>query len=174
MREIRRIIIHCAATRPEQDVGVAEIDRWHRERGWNGIGYHYVIRRNGLVETGRSEERMGAHVRGHNADSIGVCLAGGHGSSADDAPEDHYTPEQLRALPRLIGEIQGRYPGATVHGHNEYAAKACPGFRVAGHWSRLSAPEPPAQPDTTPPAPAPRRSWWAALWRALTRSRKGD
>ncbi|MFT6772301.1 MAG: N-acetylmuramoyl-L-alanine amidase [Paracoccaceae bacterium] len=137
MRRITEIILHCAASRPDQDIGAAEIDAWHHARGWSGIGYHWVIRREGTIEAGRSEAQMGAHVRGRNQGTIGVCLAGGFGSSADDAPEDHFTLEQLRALAGLLRDLRRRYPGASVTGHNAYAAKACPGFRVPLHLARI-------------------------------------
>ena len=141
MRQIKRIIIHCAATPPTWMDGrdlaeqVQEIRRWHvQERGWSDIGYHWIIGRDGSVATGRPEGVQGAHTRGHNTDSLGVCLIGGHGSQATDAPADHYTPAQLRALRELVVEIQREHPGATVHGHNEFSAKACPGFDAARWW----------------------------------------
>jgi len=140
MRRINEIILHCAATRPDQDIGAAEIDEWHRSNGWSGIGYHWVIRRDGTREPGRPEPHVGAHVYGHNANSIGVCLVGGFGSCADDAPVDHYTPAQLTALRVLMGELLASYPGARVTGHNDYAAKACPGFRVALHLAEILPP----------------------------------
>lgn len=133
MRAINEIILHCAATPPDMDIGAAEIDQWHKGRGWRGVGYHYVIRRNGAVEDGRPEEEAGAHVKGRNANSIGVCLVGGKGSNEKDAPGDHYTPAQLASLRRLLRDLRARFPRATIHGHNEFAAKACPGFTVADH-----------------------------------------
>ena len=77
MRGITTIAVHCAATTPDMDIGAATIDRWHKERGFSSIGYHYVIRRDGTLETGRPLNTPGAHVQGHNAHSIGICLAGG-------------------------------------------------------------------------------------------------
>ncbi|MGB1225998.1 MAG: peptidoglycan recognition protein family protein [Mycobacterium sp.] len=138
MREIDRIIIHCSATRPDWMSGaplaeqVAEIRRWHVDGNrWRDIGYHWVMGRvTGGVIAGRPEHETGAHVRGFNAGSIGICLIGGHGSSAWDAFEDHFTGAQAGALTRFVGELQAKYPGATIHGHNEFAAKACPGFSV--------------------------------------------
>lgn len=132
MRTIRRIILHCAATRPEHNVTAAEIDRWHRERGWSGIGYHFLIQRGGKLEYGRPVPKVGAHVRGQNADSIGICLAGGHGSSADDRFEDHFTPEQFSTLKDLLAMLKHCFGDMDIQGHNLHAAKACPGFRVNG------------------------------------------
>ena len=72
------IAVHCSATRPSMDVGVKEIDQWHRARGFSGgVGYHYVIRRDGTLEHGRAEAAVGAHVEGYNHNSVGVCLGGG-------------------------------------------------------------------------------------------------
>ena len=141
MRNIDTIIVHCAATRPRWGEGQPvewkrdQIDAWHRDRGWNGIGYHYVIDRDGATATGRPVEAVGAHVKGHNAGSIGICLIGGHGSAATDAFADNYTPEQDAALRALIDDLKGRFPSITkVAGHNDFTtAKACPGFKV-GEW----------------------------------------
>lgn len=142
MRRIDKIIIHCAATRPEWMAGQplaakrAEIRRWHVEgNGWSDIGYHWLIDRDGTHIEGREEAAIGAHTKGHNARSIGVCLIGGHGSNEADDPGQHFTGPQLDALRSMIERLRRDYPGATVHGHNEFAAKACPGFNVAGFMS---------------------------------------
>lgn len=129
MREIKEIILHCAATPEGRDFTVAQIDRWHRSRGFTGIGYHYVVYRDGSVHPGRSESAVGAHCTGHNANSIGVCYIGGC-TSDGKTPKDTRTAAQRRSLLQLVKELLGRYPGATVHGHNEYARKACPSFNV--------------------------------------------
>lgn len=117
---------------------VAEIDRWHKDRGWSGgIGYHYVIDRSGVFSKGRPLDKVGAHVKGHNTGTVGICLIGGHGSSANDDFFDHFTGAQDRALRDLIGRLQSDHPTITkVSGHNEYAAKACPGFRVSKWLNR--------------------------------------
>jgi len=135
---VREIILHCSATRPawmhnrsfhEQ---VAEIRRWHvAEKGWRDIGYHHLIGRGGERAAGRPETTVGAHVVGRNSGTIGICLIGGHGSSEHDQFEDHFTPAQERALLDLIAEIEGRTAIDLITGHNQYAAKACPGFHVA-------------------------------------------
>lgn len=129
MRKIRKIIVHCSATAEGMDFGAADIDRWHRERGFEMIGYHYVVRLDGRVETGRPEGRVGAHCLGHNSDSIGVCYIGG--LTRDGRPADTRTAAQRRALKALCAELQVRYPGATLHGHREFAAKACPCFDIS-------------------------------------------
>lgn len=111
---------------------VAEIRRWHvEERGWRDIGYHWVIDRDGAVAPGRPENEIGAHVEGHNRGTIGVCLLGGYGAKADDPFEKNFTPAQAAAVQRLIGEIKMRTAIQDVSGYNDYAKKACPGFRVA-------------------------------------------
>lgn len=131
MRSISKIIIHCAATHPDQDVGVEETRQWHKARGWSDIGYHAVIRRSGVIEFGRPAERVGAHVRGHNVGSLGICLVGGHGSAADDQFDEHFTPAQKVMLVGMLRGLKLALPHATIHGHNEFAAKACPGFEVS-------------------------------------------
>ncbi len=135
-RKITEIIVHCSATAPNWMEGkpladkIAEIDRWHKQRGWSGIGYHYLIDRNGEMLPGRSQNKAGAHVEGRNSTTLGICLIGGRGSNANDAPETHYTPDQLDMLRRLIDNLRSVYGDIPVTGHNQYAAKACPGFNV--------------------------------------------
>ena len=140
MRPLDEIIVHCSATPPgwrkdqATDQKVAEIRRWHvEERGFSDIGYHYLIDRDSTLVEGRPIERAGAHVKGRNKTTIGVCLLGGQGSSATDAFEDHFTAEQDRALRELIMELRTSFGDLKVSGHNQYAAKACPGFKV-GLW----------------------------------------
>jgi hypothetical protein len=136
---VREIILHCSATRPDWlgasplSAKLAEIRRWHmQDRGWRSIGYHWLIDFDGQRAAGRPETEIGAHVEGHNRGTIGICLIGGHGADADDTFGDHFTPAQARALRALIADIRSRTQIAKVTGHNTYAAKACPGFRVTG------------------------------------------
>lgn len=131
MHNISKLIIHCSATRPSQDIGAAEIRDWHMNDPkfkFADIGYHFVIRQNGLIEIGRPFKRTGAHVRGHNKGSVGICLIGGHGSSAGDDFYEHYSAKQEASLKSLLTCLSAIYPDVTIHGHNEFAAKACPGF----------------------------------------------
>lgn len=125
MRKITRHIIHASATPNERNHTAVDIDAWHKQRGWSGIGYHFVIRRNGKVETGRRLERMGAHVEGHNKDSIGTCLIGAGVSIKD------FTPEQISSLKGLHEALSKQFPNLTIHGHREYANKSCPGFDIS-------------------------------------------
>lgn len=146
MRPIDTIFVHCSATRPDwmarstAEAKRDEIDRWHKQLGWKGIGYHYIIDRDGIIVAGRPVEQVGAHVKGHNIGSIGVCLIGGHGSNENDRFTDHYTANQAVSLHNLIDRLRAEHPGIKqVRGHNEVAAKACPGFNVA-RWSAGRSP----------------------------------
>lgn len=132
-REIDLIVIHCADTYPGMDIGAAEIDDWHRQRGWKMIGYHYVIRRSGLIEPGRMESEIGAHVRGDNAKSIGVCLVGGK-ARGNNHPVN-YMAAQWASLDTLVRDLAGRYPEAQVVGHCDLDPnKTCPNFNVKAWW----------------------------------------
>lgn len=129
MRTINKIIIHCSATPEGRNVTIDDIDAWHRQRGFKCIGYHYVIYLDGSIHNGRPLEMVGAHCKGHNANSIGICYIGG--CTADGAPGDTRTTRQKASLKALIEQLRRRYPSATIHGHNEFCAKACPCFNVA-------------------------------------------
>ncbi|MCM1223115.1 MAG: N-acetylmuramoyl-L-alanine amidase, partial [Lachnospiraceae bacterium] len=130
MRKITEIILHCAATPEGKDYTVEQIRAWHttpkpKGNGWQDIGYHYVIYRDGSVHAGRAVEKQGAHCTGHNAHSIGVCYIGGCAVDGK-TPKDTRTPAQKGAMEAFVRKLLKQYPGATVHGHNEFAAKACP------------------------------------------------
>lgn len=142
---VTEVIIHCAATRPTGwfaerpfDEQVNEIRRWHVEdRGWRDIGYHRVIGREGQLAIGRSLYEMGAHVRGHNRGTIGICLIGGHGAAADDDFYDHFTQAQddtLRAYLKDLGQLTEI---RKISGHSQYANKACPGFDADARYGSL-------------------------------------
>lgn len=134
------IVIHCSDTYDHMDIGVQEINRWHLDRGWSGIGYHFVIRRDGTLENGRGIDQMGAHVRGHNASSIGICLVGGRG--ADGMPEDNYEDVQMETLEELVESLLSDYPDCSVSGHNELdMMKACPSFDVQEWLDVVYGPE---------------------------------
>lgn len=128
MRKINKIIIHCTATKEGKDFKAKDIDRWHKEKGWKCIGYHYVIDLDGTVEKGRSVEEIGAHCNGHNADSIGIVYVGGLDSKGN--PKDTRTQAQKEALWELLRVLITKYPKASIHGHNEFSSKACPCFDV--------------------------------------------
>ena len=125
MRSITLLIIHCSAVRPSQTSSVAQIDCWHRQRGWRCIGYHYVVRRDGTIETGRPESEVGAHCRNHNRHSIGICYEGG--LDIRGQPADTRTAAQKASLLRLLTELHARYPKAVIIGHHDLdPLKACP------------------------------------------------
>ena len=138
MREITEIILHCSATWSKQDIGAAEIKRWHTMpkskggRGWSDIGYHYVIRRDGTVEKGCPIEKAGTHCSYHNAHSIGICMVGGGPMGEDKFFEE----AQYDSLAALIKQLRINFPLATIHGHNEFAQKACPVFSVKAFLER--------------------------------------
>lgn len=132
MRDITHIIVHCSATPPDMDVGRHEIDQWHRQRGWKGIGYHYVIRRSGAIELGRPETQIGAHAEGYNATSIGICMVGGvRRHNGKMLAEDNFTPAQYDTLKTLVQRLTVRYPGSKTIGHRDVdRRKECPSFSV--------------------------------------------
>lgn len=126
---INKIVIHCADTFADMDIGAKEIDQWHRQRGWSQIGYHYVIRRSGEIEKGRPENKPGAHVAGHNTGSIGICLVGGKARGRENPC--NFTRQQWAALENLVRILTLEYPGAQVVGHTDLdAGKTCPNFNV--------------------------------------------
>lgn len=144
MRQIDLIVVHCSATRPSLDVRAIDIDRWHRARGWRGIGYHYVITRGGAVEPGRPEFQVGAHTQGFNSRSVGVCLVGGVAEDGRTV-ESNYTRAQWISLATLLRDLRSRYLKARICGHRDLSpdldgdgeverhewVKGCPSFDVA-------------------------------------------
>jgi len=136
MREIKKIIIHCADTPEGRDVKTEEIKRWHtEERGWSDIGYHWVVELDGSIHQGRSEDIAGAHCRGHNSDSIGICYVGGADSEGN--PKDTRTEGQKDSLKSLITEILDRHANAEVFGHRDFSEKACPSFDAKTEYAGL-------------------------------------
>lgn len=141
MRQIDTLVVHCAATPPDMDIGVAWIRDIHvKQNRWSDVGYHYVIRRDGTLEVGRPESKAGAHVSGHNARSIGVCLVGGVRRAGKAlVPENNFTAPQWATLRRILAELLERYPGARVLGHRDLnPGKACPSFDVR-EWMQCQA-----------------------------------
>lgn len=139
MRPVRRIIVHCSLTRPDQDIGAEEITRWHvNENGWSDIGYHYVIRRDGTLEAGRPLSREGAHCKGNNDDSIGICLVGGRKlylATKESMHEFNYNIEQLSTLQSIIKILNDTFGPLRVSGDRDWHPdKWCPGFDVRAWW----------------------------------------
>lgn len=135
MREIKRIILHCTATRESQAVSVADIDQWHRSRGFKKIGYHYVIHPQGELSLGRPVADQGAHVKHENVDSIGVAYIGGLTDTGEVA--DTMTIHQDVTFLMLVRSLRMVFGNLTLHGHNEFSNKACPSFDVQEKYSFL-------------------------------------
>jgi N-acetylmuramoyl-L-alanine amidase len=136
MREINEIIIHCSATPEGKDYTVADIDKWHKARGFKCIGYHYVVYRDGTYHKGRDVSEVGAHCTGHNANSIGICYIGGVAKDGKTA-KDTRTDAQKKTLITLIRTMKSRYPKATVHSHKDFANKACPSFDATSEYKNI-------------------------------------
>ncbi len=126
-RIINEIIIHCTATPEGRECSVEEIRQWHKARGFTDIGYHYVIHLDGRIENGRDVDISGAHCTGHNANSIGVVYVGGCAKDGK-TPKDTRTEAQKSALANLLIDLRKLYPRAAIHGHRDFANKACPSF----------------------------------------------
>lgn len=153
MRTIDKIIIHCSDSPEGRNDTAADIRRWHKARGFRDIGYHYVIDLDGTVEEGRPLAQAGAHCTDHNSHSIGICYIGGaywrdgvnkqgkpnKGKDGKKVllPKDTRTEAQSLAMEDLVKNLLTRFPKATVHGHCEFAAKACPCFDVQ-EWVKNS------------------------------------
>ena len=135
MRKIDKIIIHCSATKEGVDFHVKDIDRWHKQKGYKCVGYHYVITLDGAIEKGRNEDEIGAHCKGYNANSIGICYIGGLDKEGN--AKDTRTVQQRAALFLLLNQLKAKYPNATIHGHNEFANKACPSFNVQAEYGDM-------------------------------------
>lgn len=128
-RRIGKIILHCSATPEGKDYTVEQIRQWHLARNFSDVGYHFIIYRDGTVHRGRPVAQIGAHTTGYNTHSIGICYIGG--MTADNkTPKDTRTEAQRLALIKLVRELKASYPSASIHGHNEFANKACPSFIV--------------------------------------------
>lgn len=143
MRKIDKIIIHCSATPEGRDVKMETIKSWHvKGNGWSDIGYHFVIELDGTLKEGRPLHRSGAHTRGENATSIGICYVGGMDKNKN--AKDTRTEAQKDTLNKIVEGLLEDYPEASVHGHNEFSAKACPSFDVQKEFAPKKAPKPKA------------------------------
>lgn len=129
--KVKDIILHCAATPEGKAFTAKDIDRMHRQRGFRKIGYHYVIDLDGKVEKGRADNENGAHTIGHNSTALGICYIGGVAKDGK-TPKDTRTDEQKVALYELVKELMEKYNLTldNVHGHYEFANKACPSFKM--------------------------------------------
>ena len=126
------IILHCSATREGQDVKAKTIKQWHKDRGFDDIGYHYVIDLDGTIEKGGDEGLVGAHCKGHNATSIGICYVGG--CDKNMKPKDTRTPEQKRSMLSLVRKLVNKYkiPVSQIWAHHDFDKhKGCPSFDIS-------------------------------------------
>ena len=135
-RVINEIIVHCSATPEGKDYTLDTIRQWHRQRGFSDIGYHYVIHPDGKVEEGRDVNIAGAHCSGHNSKSIGICYIGGMTADNKKA-KDTRTAKQRTMLLWLLVKMRNLYPSAKIHGHRDFAAKACPSFDATEEYKNI-------------------------------------
>lgn len=138
MRAIEYIVIHCSATAEGKEITAADVDKWHKAKGWDGIGYHFFIKLDGTIELGRRIKQIGSHVAGHNKNSIGICYAGGV-ETDNKTPKDTRTKAQMESMKKLVQDLLVRFPTAKVVGHRDFAGvnKACPSFEVS-EWLKTS------------------------------------
>lgn len=136
MRKINKIIIHCAATPEDKNFTVEDINRWHKERGFIKIGYHYVIYIDGSIHQGRELEEVGAHCTGYNRDSIGICYIGGVDKDGK-TPKDTRTNAQKESLLKLIKELKIKFPQAEIYGHRDFSKKDCPSFDAKTEYENI-------------------------------------
>lgn len=130
------IILHCSATVEGQNFTVQQIHQMHIKNKWAGIGYNYYIDLNGVIWKGRPEDCVGAHTTNHNSKSIGICYCGG--LDKNKKAKDTRTEKQKEAILELLRYLHKKYPKATIHGHNEFAAKACPSFNVSEYLKNIN------------------------------------
>ena len=137
LKEVKYLVVHCTATRLSQRVSVEDIDRWHKAKGWSGIGYHWYVDRDGHIFPGRSEREAGAHVIGYNHCSIGICYEGGLDEQGNSA--DTRTPAQKAALLFIIKDLKQSYPNTIVLGHRDFPGvhKDCPCFDAKTEYSYI-------------------------------------
>ena len=136
MRTINKVILHCSDTIQGAHIDVDTIRQWHEARGWDDIGYHYVIYLDGTIHKGRDLDIVGAHCRGNNKDSIGVCYIGGR-SAKENKPADTMTAEQELGWLQLWYALKTLFGNIKLHGHNEFSEKACPSFDVQEKYKFL-------------------------------------
>ena len=135
-RQVNKIIVHCTATPEGRDVTVDEIRRWHvEEKNWSDIGYHWIVTLNGTLERGRPEHIQGAHAKGFNKNSIGLCYVGG--VDKDMTPKDTRTKGQKKTLKCILEDLKDRYPNAEIIGHRDVSSKACPSFDAKAEYNSI-------------------------------------
>tara|TARA_R100000458_G_C8272813_1_gene247658 strand:+ start:1544 stop:1957 length:414 start_codon:yes stop_codon:yes gene_type:complete len=137
MRQINKIIVHCSATREGENFTVDTIRKWHVDgRGWSDIGYHFYIDLYGEIHKGRDIAKIGAHCKGYNRNSIGICYCGGVEADGK-TPKDTRLDCQKEALTAVLRTLKAMYPEAVIHSHNDFARKACPSFNATEEYKHL-------------------------------------
>ena len=137
MRQINKIIVHCSATREGENYTVDTIRSWHVDgRGWSDIGYHFYIDLYGEIHKGRDIAKIGAHCKGQNRNSIGICYCGGVEADGK-TPKDTRLDCQKEALTAVLRTLKAMYPEAVIHSHNDFARKACPSFDATDEYKHL-------------------------------------
>ena len=136
-REIKYIVVHCSATNPAYDFNAKDIDSWHRKKGWNEIGYNYVVKLDGTIEEGRDVNKIPAQVEGYNANAIGFVYIGGINSN--QLAKDTRTAAQKASMKALVKSLKVLYPKAKVQGHRDFpkVKKACPCFDAIPEYSNV-------------------------------------
>lgn len=136
MRKINFIVIHCDGIMPHQHNTIQKIDAYHKSLGWKGVGYHEYVRRDGSLEHGRPLWEVGAHVKGHNKYSIGICYEGGLDSAGQ--PADTRTPQQVKVLRELVERFHAYFPHAVIVGHHDLdPKKSCPCYSPVTEYRDL-------------------------------------
>ena len=137
-RRINYLVIHTSDTPEGKNFTIDDIRGWHTYgNGWSDIGYHFVIHLDGSIHKGRDIDTIGAHVKGYNVDSIGICYIGG--SDKNGNPKDTRTPSQKRSLNKLLFELKHSFPDAEILGHRDFpnVSKACPSFDAIKEYGWL-------------------------------------
>ena len=137
LREINKIIVHCTATPEGRHTTIEDVRRWHLDRGWSDIGYHFLIYLDGSVHAGRPVEKQGAHTKGHNKESIGIAYVGGI-DKVNFKAKDTRTEEQKDALVDMLEYFKIAHPDAVIHGHRDFANKACPSFDATKEYDNIT------------------------------------
>jgi N-acetylmuramoyl-L-alanine amidase len=136
MRDISEIIVHCSATPEGRDVKTSEIRAWHtRDNGWSDIGYHFVVELDGAIGVGRPQTLSGAHCKGKNSTSVGVCYIGGvddNGNAKDTRNQD-----QKVSLETLLDLLKKSHPSAIIYGHRDFSDKPCPSFDAKSEYAHI-------------------------------------
>jgi len=137
LKHVDKVIVHCTATPEGRHTTVEDVKRWHLDRGWSDIGYHFLVYLDGSVHEGRPLEIQGAHCKGQNKNSIGIAYVGGI-DKVNFKPKDTRTEEQKEALVDMLEFFKIAHPEAVIYGHRDFANKACPSFDAKKEYSNIT------------------------------------